>query len=211
MTWRLRSASGKLPRATLRPGAIQRCKTGGTAPRPPASPGEHARSPRKGSTAPDSIVFLNYAILGFRGVEIGENPPAGRKCVDHLSTTSHPHATTASPSWNGMCCPHGMARAAHTSPRSTPRARPALRRVDHSPPGCSGVSTTVRPCQTLVIKNRRIAPHGGKVAAWRQCGGISGGRRRPAATVGGALVSSNPARSLPGGGGLCRLRGGNGE
>ena len=160
MKRRLRGASGELPRATLRPRAIQRCGTGGTAPRSPASPGEHAHSPRKGSTAPDSIIFLNYAILGFRGMEIGKNPPAGRKSVDHLSTTSHPRATTTSPSWNGMCCPHGMARAAHTSPRSTTRARPALRRVDHSPPGCSGVSTTVRPCQTLVIKNRRIAPYG---------------------------------------------------
>ena len=93
LTIRLRGASGELPRATLRPRAIQRCGTGGTAPRPPASPGEHARPPRKGSTAPDSIVFLNDAIFWFPRDGNWENP-AGRteKCrppVTHITPTCH--------------------------------------------------------------------------------------------------------------------------
>ena len=97
---RLRNASGRLPRAPLRLRAIQRCGTGGAtapAPRPPASPGERAGSPREGSTAPRFIDFPNDGIDWFPGNNFRKKPPAGRETVDHLSPTGHPRVTTGAP------------------------------------------------------------------------------------------------------------------
>ena len=87
---------GKLRRAPLRLRAIQRCGTGGAtapAPRPPASPGERAGSPREGSTAPRFIDFPHDGIDWFPG-NIFRKKSAGRagNCrppVAHRTPTCH--------------------------------------------------------------------------------------------------------------------------